>query len=425
MKSEIDELVGRINGKFASINWTPVWYFYRSMPFNNLIELYNSCDIALITPVRDGMNLVAKEFLACRTDGTGVLILGEMAGAYKELNEALIINPNDKEEIARNIKFAIEMPVDEQIETNQIMQNRIRHYSVKRWAVDFIESLDGMSQLQKKYLSTKITEEVREIILKQYNDSRKRVLFLDYDGTLVNLERNPRKANPDEELYEVLDNLADINGNAVGVVKERNKDTFDKWFSSKNYTLIGEHGNWMKEPGKKWINLHSGILHNDWKEMILPVVEFYRDRTPGSLVENKSSSISWHFRNTDPDQGANRSIELKEELQSLVSNLNIEIIEGNKLLEIKNSDFNKGKAAAEYVRKNSFDFILAIGDDYTDEYIYEELPDSAFTFKVGHSKTLAKFSLESFKEVRKLLKDLIELNQQNNEESKFYNNMEP
>ncbi|MGC9343384.1 MAG: trehalose-6-phosphate synthase, partial [Bacteroidales bacterium] len=104
MKKEIDELVGRINGEFASINWTPIWYFYRSMPFENLIELYTTADVALITPVRDGMNLVAKEYLATRTDGTGVLILGEMAGAYKELNEALIINPNDKDEIAENIK---------------------------------------------------------------------------------------------------------------------------------------------------------------------------------------------------------------------------------------------------------------------------------------------------------------------------------
>lgn len=409
MKSEIDELVGRINGKFASINWTPVWYFYRSLPFEDLIELYNSCDVALITPVRDGMNLVAKEFLACRTDGTGVLILGEMAGAYKELNEALIINPNDKDEIANSIKEALEMPEEEQIETNRIMQNRIRNYSVKRWASVFITSLEEMTILQERYLSRRITSDVIENMINTYKKARKRVLFLDYDGTLVDFERNPRKASPDEELYELLDSLSDMDGNEIVLLTGREKDTFDRWFSSRNYTMIAEHGYWMKKPGEKWIKPHNGALHNEWKEMILPIVEFYRDRTPGSIIEDKTNSISWHYRDTDPDQGTTRAMELKEELQSLISNLNLEVVEGNKLLEIKTSEFNKGKAAMEYISQQSFDFILAIGDDYTDEYIYEQLPGMAYTLKVGHSKTLAKYSLESFKEVRKLLKDLKEI----------------
>ncbi|MEE3227137.1 MAG: trehalose-6-phosphate synthase, partial [Bacteroidota bacterium] len=81
LKKEVDELVGRINGKFATVSWTPIWYFYRSMPFENLIDLYTTCDVALLTPIRDGMNLVAKEYVATRTDKTGVLILSEMAGA--------------------------------------------------------------------------------------------------------------------------------------------------------------------------------------------------------------------------------------------------------------------------------------------------------------------------------------------------------
>ncbi len=410
MKSEIDELVGKINGRFATINWTPIWYFYRSLPFHKLIELYNSCDVALITPVRDGMNLVAKEYLATRTDGSGVLILGEMAGAYKELHEALIINPNDKNEIADMIKKALEMPLNEQKEMNRILQERIKNYDVKRWASDFIESLNNMPSIREKYLSQKITPEVKHEIILAYSKASKRALFLDYDGTLVNIIRNPREEEPDKELYEILDKLAKNENTDIILVTGRDKNTFEKWFSSRDYTLIAEHGFWMKEAGKKWESTNDAYLNNDWKEMILPVINFYCDRTPGTKIEEKTHSISWNYRKTDPDQGILRAMELKEELNSLISNLNLEVIEGNKTLEIKNTAFNKGKAAMTYSSKYIFDFILAIGDDYTDEYLYNDLPDYAFTLKVGHSKTLAKYSLESFKEARELLKDMSEVN---------------
>jgi trehalose 6-phosphate synthase/phosphatase len=412
MKSEIDELVGRINGKYASINWTPVWYFYRSLPFNNLVELYNSCDIALITPVRDGMNLVAKEYLASRTDNTGVLILSEMAGAYKEMNEALVINPNNKNEIARAIKQALEMPVEEQKEINTFLRERIKRYDVKRWAADFIQSLNDMSVIQEKYLSKKITPAIENEIVGVYEKAEKRVLFLDYDGTLVNYEKSPRRAKPDEELYHILDALSNNDQTEVVLVTGRGKEVFDEWFSSKDYTLIVEHGVWLKQPGKNWMNLQNGSLNDEWKEIVLPVVQFYTDRTPASLIEEKTHSISWHYRNTDPDQGISRAVELKEELSNLILNQELEIIEGNKVIEIKSSVFNKGKSGMEYLNTHEYSFVLAVGDDYTDEYLYEELPGSAITIKAGINKTLAKYNLESFKEVRGLLKKLAESNKE-------------
>lgn len=406
MKSEIDELVGRINGKYATLSWIPIRYFYRSLPFADLIKLYNSSDIALITPVRDGMNLVAKEYLACRTDNTGVLILSEMAGAYKEMHEALIINPNNKNEIADAIKQAIEMPDEEQKEMNSIMRDRIKRYNVKRWASDFIQSLRDMPAVQDKYLSKRVTPIIEREIVTAYQQARQKVLFLDYDGTLVNFVKQPRKANPDEELYSILDLLANETNTHVVLVTGRGKTIFDKWFASKNYTLIAEHGVWIKEPSKKWENQAKNTPINEWKKLILPVVEFYTDRTPASLIEEKTHAISWHYRNTDPDLGISRAVELKEELSNLILNQELEIIEGNKVIEIKSSVFNKGKSAAKFLSKNQYDFILAIGDDYTDEYLYEGMPKSAFTIKTGINKTFAKYNLESFKEVRNLLKTL-------------------
>lgn len=110
LKKEVDELVGRINGELSTVSWTPIWYFYRSMPFDNLIDLYTTCDIAWLTPIRDGMNLVAKEYIATRTDRTGVLILSEMAGSANEMNESLLINPNNFEQIADTLYQPLQCP---------------------------------------------------------------------------------------------------------------------------------------------------------------------------------------------------------------------------------------------------------------------------------------------------------------------------
>ena len=141
MKKRIEELVGKINGRFGTISWAPIIYQYRSLPFPSLAAMYAISHVALVTPLRDGMNLVAKEYVATRHDKTGVLVLSEMAGASKELPEAIIINPNNREEIADALKTALEMPREEQIRRNVIMQNRLRRYDVARWAMDFLTEL--------------------------------------------------------------------------------------------------------------------------------------------------------------------------------------------------------------------------------------------------------------------------------------------
>src|SRR5262245_21192101 len=144
IKKQLEELVGKINGEFGSLHWVPIIYQYRALPFDSLVSLYAMSHIALVTPLRDGMNLIAKEYVASRTDETGVLILSEMAGAAKELGEAIIINPSSKEEIAEALKMALEMPYEEQVRRNKIMQNRLRRYSLSRWATDFLEQLSSM-----------------------------------------------------------------------------------------------------------------------------------------------------------------------------------------------------------------------------------------------------------------------------------------
>lgn len=402
LKRETDELVGRINGKFSTVSWTPIWYFYRSLPFDNLIDLYTSCDIAMITPVRDGMNLVAKEYVATRVKKDGVLVLSEMAGAAKEMNEALLINPNNFEAIADTLKQALEMPLEEQQERMESMQQRLERYSVEKWAKEFMKSLNSSKDVRSTIVSKKLSPSIEHDILEKYQNAKKRIVFLDYDGTLVGFKNNPKEAKPDARLYELLDTITAQENTKLILISGRDKETFTEWFADKKYNLITEHGVWLKEEHTpEWHPLEN--VKKEWMQKIRPILETFVDRTPGTFIEEKNFSLAWHFRKTDPELAVLRAVELKTVLNSLITNHNLSVLEGNKVIEIKSSNVNKGRAAGRMLTEDNYDFIFAIGDDWTDEYMFKELPKDAVTVKVGLQKTSAKYFINSTKEVRHLL----------------------
>ena len=404
LKSEVDELVGRINGKFGGVNYTPVWYFYRSLPFENLIELYSTSDVALITPVRDGMNLVAKEYIASRVNQSGVLIISEMAGAVKEMGEAIIINPNNEGEIAESIHQALSMSLDEQKRRMKYLQDRIRRYDVFKWAGEFIAGLKKVEGIQQKFLAKKITPIISKELADKFKKAKKRAIFLDYDGTLVDFQNDPQAAKPDEELHKIIKKLEDNDKNTVTIISGRDRDTLDRWLGNHRVNLIVEHGVWLKEIGEDWQMLDN--INSAWKPTIRPILESFVDRTPGTFIEEKNYSLVWHYRNSEPEQGELRANELKDELRNMIANNNLEIMEGNKVIEVKAGGINKGVAAMRFLRDKHYDYIIALGDDWTDEYMFRELPETAYTIKVGMKNTAASYKVESVKSVRSLLKVL-------------------
>ncbi|MFX1465917.1 MAG: bifunctional alpha,alpha-trehalose-phosphate synthase (UDP-forming)/trehalose-phosphatase [Promethearchaeota archaeon] len=407
LKKQLDELVGRINGQHGKIGWMPVWYLYQFLPFRILVALYNIADIALITPLRDGMNLIAKEFIATKLDGKGVLILSEMAGAASEMGEALIINPNDKVEVAKALQEALTMPEEVQIENNKLMQERLRRYNVVRWAEDFMDGLSTIKRIQEELYGTKLTYDRKKKLIEKYLKSKKRLLLLDYDGTLTPFVKKPTKAKPDDELLEMLKCLNQNPKNTIVIISGRDKEILEKWFYDPKLEMIAEHGVWLKEKESTWQLIEP--LKNDWKEELRSLLELYVDRTPGALIEEKDFSLAWHYRQVDPELVLIRAGELKAELLDLLTNLNVAVLEGSKVIEIKNIGINKGKAALNWISKDTWDFILAIGDDMTDEDIFAVIPESGYSIKVGLGPSHAKFSVKSFREVRSLLKELEEI----------------
>ncbi len=404
LKKEIDEMIGRINGAYGTIEWMPVWYLYQSLPFHKLAALYFLSDVALVTPLRDGMNLIAKEYIATKGDNNGILILSGMAGSVHELGEAIIVNPHNREQVAEAIRTALEVPPEEQRDRNRVMQRRLKRYDVNRWARDFVERLDAVTEHSKELNERMLSPAAKKKLLEDYRKSARRLIFLDYDGTLVKFVKRPENARPDQDLGSVLRRLASEERNEVIIISGRDKATLDEWFEGIEISFVAEHGVWLKERGGEWTEIE--LLRNDWKEEIRTILELYVDRTPGSFIEEKEYSLVWHYRKADPEFALLRVSELKEILIKLTENYNIGIMEGNKVLEIKNAGINKGRAALSWLTKDRWDFILAIGDDVTDEDVFEQLPDSAYSIKVGFGPSRAVYNTGGVGEVRVLLQAL-------------------
>lgn len=403
LKQKIDELVGRINGKYGTPEWVPISYFYRSLPFQTIIAFYLAADVALLTSMRDGMNLIAKEFVASRVDGKGVLILSEMAGAARELGEALVVNSNNKEEVAEALNEALRMPEEEQKSRNEEMQKRLSHYDVFHWGSGFIRSVLETKRLQEELNMKKLSEKIREELKNSYKAADKRLLLLDYDGTLVPFADKPERAKPDKELLDLFRALSEPPENTVVIISGRDKETLERWFGDTGVCLVAEHGVWLREKEGEWKEIE--LLKEDWKEKIIPILDLFVDRAPGSFIEEKRFSLVWHYRKVDPELGELRAKELTDQLIDLTACTELQVMKGNKVVEVKDGRVNKGIAASHWLTKG-FGFILAVGDDLTDEDMFKVLPEGAYSVKIGFTPSKARFYLGSPKEVRALLDEM-------------------
>jgi trehalose 6-phosphate synthase/phosphatase len=405
MLQELDQTVGRIVGAYGTVHWIPLIYQYRDLGFDDIVAMYRACDVALITPLRDGMNLVAKEFVASRPDGAGVLILSEMAGAAKEMGEALVINPFHADDFARALEQALTMPVEDQVRRNRILRERLRRYDVNRWAEDFIQTLVSTRKTDAARRARYLTPRTQGLLLQQYRKSLRRALLLDYDGTLVPFVNDPTQARPDAELLDLFAGLDADPANEVVIVSGRPRRDLEEWFGHLPVTLVAEHGVWLRPKGGLWRMLKT--ITTEWKERVRPILQLYVDRLPGALLEEKEFSLAWHYRRADPEQASLRAMELLDDLAGYTRNIDVQVLEGNKVLEVRNTGITKGTAALEWLADRAPDFILAIGDDWTDEDLFRALPASAYSVRVGLAQTAAKYHLGNYSAVRRLLRELV------------------
>lgn len=406
-RRQVEEAVGRINGACGTVRSVPIHYMHRSIPRKHMAALFCAADVMLVTPLRDGMNLVAKEFVASRVDGDGVLLLSEFAGAAAELGEAVVVNPYDVKATAEGIRQALEMPESERRTRMLSLRRRVTEYNVHHWASLFIEQLTAIG-----HPTPPSPLSVQRDALKQelagLRNAKQLVLLLDYDGTLVPIEQSPELAVPDQGLLSLLHELGNRPGTTVHIVSGRHRDFLERWLGDLPVSLWAEHGFWSRaQAGQPWNAAMT--VPGDWMDRLIPILEQFTEATPGSLIETKSASVAWHYRMADPAFGLRQAHELRMLLGGALSNQPLEVLEGKKVIEVRLRGVSKALVTRRILEQVGPDRqLLAAGDDHTDEELFEPLPPSSVTVAVGKYPLNATHRVNDTREIRALLQSLLD-----------------
>lgn len=401
-RRRVDEIVGRINGTYSTVAGTPIHYLHRGFSQHQVTSMYRAADVMLVTPLRDGMNLVAKEYVACREDEDGVLILSELAGAASQLAEAISVNPYDIDGVAQAMKRALTMPAEERTTRMRGLRERVLRDDVHHWTQSFLDSL-GRARTATIPLRATAPSLVEEALTK-VGQTRRAIILLDYDGTLVPFASTPEQALPDASLIELLGRLAVTQGTSLHVVSGRPRYTLERWLGHLPIGLHAEHGLWSRwQPTEDWTA--SVEIRTDWKERVQPILSDFAARTPGAFVEEKLSSLTWHYRLTDAEFGAMQSKELRLHLLGMLSNLPVQVVAGEKTVEVRPHGVHKGLIVDRALAREDDPraVVLAMGDDRTDEDLFAAMPEDGVSVHVGPSASRAAVRLANPASARRML----------------------
>ncbi|KAF9434520.1 Trehalose-6-P synthase/phosphatase complex synthase subunit [Entomortierella beljakovae] len=421
LRAVVNELVGRINGMYGTIEFQPIHFLHKSVNFEELTALYAVSDVCLISSTRDGMNLVSYEYICCQQENHGVMILSEFAGAAQSLNGSIIVNPWNTGELAEAIYGAVTMPEETRKSNHQKLFRYVTKYTAAYWGLSFVNELRRVSEEFDHRMSLpKLT--IQHVLKARNSSTKAKVVFFDYDGTLTATHKLPEFG--------------------------RDRKHLDSWFGGCNVGLSAEHGCFYKhpeavakaikqirsemptsnsqEPAKLVKDAGNGWFRSvdqvdaSWRETIRPLFKHYTERTPGSFIEEKEINMTWHYRAADPEFGTWQATELQVNLEKLLAHMALSIILGNKTLELRPSSIDKSTSVKAILKDiqadvGPIDFILCVGDGKTDEAVFSCLgnesivgPDvqDVITCTVGQKQTEAKFYLADVPEVESLLEDM-------------------
>jgi trehalose 6-phosphate synthase/phosphatase len=391
LRGEVNQLVGEINGKLGTSGWTPVVYINRGISVPELTALYSRADVAWVTPLQDGMNLVAKEYCACKPDGNGVLVLSAFAGAAAELGEALIVNPYDDERMAEAVDRALSMSRDERRPRMRALNARVMRRTVYRWAEEFMSELSRTATHAEEAKPQPLRADE---LAAAYDRASKRLVLLDYDGTLTEFSDRPEAVAPKRGLLEIFQALSADPANRVALISGRRADQLEAWFGGiDGLILAAEHGAKTRDPYEaQWRNLRDAPNAAEWKDKVRPILEHFTDRTPGSFVEEKEFSLAWHYRRVEPEFGEWLAGELTELLGGMLADTNARTVRGHKVVEVRPAWATKGELTSWLLAQTpNADFRLAAGDDRTDEDMFARMPAGSWTIHVGDGASRAAY----------------------------------
>ena len=395
LRREIDELVGRVSGRFSSPSGSPLVYIHQNLPRERLIPLYRLADVALVTPLRDGMNLVCLEYIAARGGDPGSLILSEFTGAAQCLSGAVLVNPYNTSQVAAELASALRGPPNGGFAH---MRDFVESNTSIAWAEGFLERLES-TRLEFGGRVRRLRAGDPELT-RLCAGARRPLLLLDYDGTLQPHVRVPEQAAPAPRVRELLAGAAALA--RTYVVSGRPAEILESWLGALPIGLVSEHGLSIKHPDGAW-SVPARIDARVLDEVVQPLFRDFSHRTPGSRIERKAASLAWHYRGSDPRLGAWRAKELSTQLGARLQGQPYSVLLGSRVVEVRHAAITKGAAAAQILAANpASDLVVCAGNDRTDEDMFAELVASrvpSIRIYVGGSNTSAEYFVETPEEL--------------------------
>ncbi|BAM81439.1 alpha,alpha-trehalose-phosphate synthase [Cyanidioschyzon merolae strain 10D] len=448
-----NELVGRINGRFGSVEYAPIMFINQSIPFEELCALYHVADVAVITSIRDGMNLVSYEYVMCQREKCGVLILSEFAGSAQSLSGAIRVNPWNIEELAAAMHEALTMSDREREMKHWKLYRYVTTHTASYWAQSFVSELQQLrsTQQQQQQPDSQQLLTVPEF-MQQVARAQHRLFILGYEGSIQEQQSVPELAAPSQMLWRLLMRLCSDGNNRVYLMSSRDRSHLMSWFEevraggerSANATLlsmglIAEDGQFYRHPGRltEWKVTTSATEANasetelKWKHEILPILNYYTERTPGSFLEIKERSISWHYRDADPDYGVWQARELQAHLVDYCTTMPMEVIHQGgsaKRIDFRASGGSRAAAVARVLQDlgSSWHLVFCLAADTRDDnevytllrgYRRDTGDRIAWTCSVGSgvvtagssAPTSAEFFLPDIGHARHVLREIVGL----------------
>ncbi|HEX8323945.1 MAG TPA: bifunctional alpha,alpha-trehalose-phosphate synthase (UDP-forming)/trehalose-phosphatase [Tepidisphaeraceae bacterium] len=404
--AHIELRVGQLNGDYSTTLNSPIHFIHGSVQFPELCALYALADVALVTPLADGMNLVAKEYIICQQREPGVLVLSEFAGAAQELFNAMLVNPYDTQAVADVLRQALDLPLEERRGRMEGMIDRVRMMDAGWWAKSFIDDLAARVPVPIIHANP---AELRQELARDVRANKRVALFLDYDGSLRELQSDPAAARPSQELIGLLRRLQDRANLRVTIISGRRRSDLERFVGQfDRIALIAEHGAAARAPGATEWTDRAALLDFGWMPDVLKILQQHASLTPGSFVEHKQTSLVWHYRRADPEFGDWKARQLVSDLTTALANHPVHVRHGKKIVEITPHTINKGAAVMESLAQLPADVALAVGDDTTDESMFVlDLPQLR-TLKIGNADTAARYVLPTPAQLRAFLTGVLD-----------------
>lgn len=376
LERQVSELVSHINGEFGSLSFTPVHHYHQIIDRDEYFALLSVADLALITSVRDGMNTTSMEYIICQNRfNKSPLILSEFTGTAGRMRSAIQVNPWNIFGVAKAIDYALRLTDEEKRARHDQLYHQVVMHTSHTWAAGLVKQL--LTRLHNEHSAHLTPPLDRKEMVEKYRNAKKRLLLLDYDGTLTPIVKQPEMALPSQRLLTALDVLSQDEKNIFYIISGRDGGFLGKHLGHfRGIGFSAEHGGFVKEPGQDEYRNLTEDLDMTWMKDIRSVFEYYTERTAGSFIEQKKSAITWHYRGADPDFGSFQAKECQAHLENLSSQnkLAIEVLVGKKNLEVRPLAINKG----EIVKRILYDhpdaeFVFCAGDDKTDEDMFRTL----------------------------------------------------